>query len=171
MAAGRKRWAWALVVIPLLVLFVSFGAGLWQPTNENLAPDFTLQDINGEEFSLSDFRGKAVLLNFMATWCPTCRSEMPALGQAWAKYHDSVVFISIDIDPLRDSVEILRSFVQTYHYATWIWAMDTANVAGAYKVDFIPKTVIIDKDGVISFVHTGSIGEQTLNGQIEQLLG
>ncbi len=135
-----------------------------------MAPDFTLADVKGNVVPLSDFRGKVVLLNFMATWCPACRSEMPVLGQAWAKYKNSIVLISIDIDPT-ESNDALRNFAATFHYATWIWARDTANLAKAYGVNAPPKTVIIDKDGYISFVHTGVVSEQTLNSEIEQLLG
>ncbi|MFQ6127223.1 MAG: TlpA family protein disulfide reductase, partial [Candidatus Heimdallarchaeota archaeon] len=160
---------WASAIIIGIILLVSFGLGLWEQ-KEDLAPEFTLQDINGDVIRLSDFKGQVVLLNFMATWCPECRREMPVLGQAWAKYKDLIILISIDIDPT-ESDDVLQDFAQTFHYATWIWARDTANLAQVYGVNAIPKTVIINKDGYINFVHTGVISEQTLNSQIERLLG
>lgn len=170
MFAGKKKWVGAFAVAIILVLFVSLGTGFWQQNDADLAPDFAIKDINGNVIRLSDFRGQVVLLNFMATWCPSCRSEMPVLGQVWAKYKNSIILISIDIDPM-ESDDVLRDFAQTLHYATWIWARDTANLAKAYGVNEIPKTVIIDKDGHTSFVHTGGVSEQILNSQIEQLLG
>jgi len=170
MFAGKKKWVWTFAVAIILGLLVSISLGLWHQNPTDMAPDFILKDTNGNAIRLSDFRGKVVLLNFMATWCPACRSEMPVLGQAWVKYKDSVVLISIDVDP-KESDDVLRGFAQTFHYATWMWARDTANLAKAYGVNAIPKTVIIDKNGHISFVHSGVIDEQTLNNQIELLNG
>jgi thiol-disulfide isomerase/thioredoxin len=135
-----------------------------------LAPDFSLTDLGGNAFRLSDFRGKVVVIDFMATWCGPCRMQMPHLKVVWEKYGGEIVLMSIDIDP-RESEEVLGAFAKEFPYATWIWARDTANLGQVYEVSAIPKTVIIDQDGYIRFTHTGVTDASTLIQEIEQLLG
>jgi thiol-disulfide isomerase/thioredoxin len=76
-----------------------------------LAPDFSLTDLKEDTFRLSDFRGKVVVLDFMATWCGPCRLQMPHFNVVRERYDREIVLISIDVDP-RESTEVLRSFAQ-----------------------------------------------------------
>jgi len=94
---------------------------------------------------------------------------MPHFGTIWEKYENKIVLMSIDIDP-SESAETLRSFAQKFPYATWIWARDTANLAQAYQVMFIPKSVIIDQDGYIRFTHAGVTPASAFIIEIEELL-
>jgi len=139
-----------------------------------LAPDFLLTDLEGKAFRLSDFRGKVVVIDFMATWCGPCRQQIPHLKAAWEKedYMGSVVLISIDVD-VAEPEEALRSYRQGYPYATWIWAKDTAEqrVAQSYRVVAIPTIVIIDQEGYVRFRHVGLTDASTLIQEIDQLLG
>lgn len=135
-----------------------------------LAPDFSLTDLDRTAFQLSDFRGSVVVIDFMATWCGPCRQEMPHYGIVWEKYGNKIVLMSIDIDP-RETEEALRDLAREFPYATWIWAMDTANLGQVYQVAFIPKTVVIDQDGYIRFEHTGVTPASTFVQEIDQLLG
>jgi len=143
------------------------------PASGALAPDFTLVDLDGKAFSLKDFRGKIVVLDFMATWCGPCKQQMPHLKVIWERedFRDKVVIISIDVD-LREPEEVLRSYRQSYPYATWIWAKDAAEqrVAVAYGVRAIPTIVVIDQEGYVRFVHVGLTSSSTLIQEIEQLL-
>ncbi|MFQ5999760.1 MAG: TlpA family protein disulfide reductase [Candidatus Bathyarchaeia archaeon] len=144
------------------------------PVNEHpgtLAPNFSLTDPDGNSSWLSDFRGKVVVIDFMATWCPSCRQQMSRLKVIWEKenYRDKIVLMSIDVDPT-ESAETLRSFAQEFPYATWIWARGTANLGQVYQVTAIPKTVIIDQDGYIRFTHTGVTYASTFIEEIDQLL-
>ena len=145
------------------------------PADEHLgtlAANFSLTDQNGSSSWLSDFIGKVVVIDFMATWCGPCRQQLPHLKVIWEKedYSDKIVLMSIDIDPT-ESAETLRSFAQGFPYATWIWARDTANLGQAYQVAGIPKTVIIDQDDYIRFTHTGVTYASTFIEKIDQLLG
>jgi cytochrome oxidase Cu insertion factor (SCO1/SenC/PrrC family) len=135
-----------------------------------LAPDFSLVDLNGKTFRLSDFRGRVVVIDFMATWCGPCRLEMSHLKVVWEKYGNVIVLISISVDPIYDSEERLRDFVRDFPYATWIWAKDTANLVRVYQVTAIPTTIIIDQDGYIRFRYTGLIDSSTLIQEIDKLL-
>jgi thiol-disulfide isomerase/thioredoxin len=145
-------------------------ASVWYATQANtgLAPDFTLTDLEGTTFSLTDFRGQIVIIDFMATWCGPCRLQMPYYKEVWEKYDDKIVIISIDID-VRETEGTLRAFAQDYPYATWIWARDTANLGEAYKITAIPTTVIIDQEGSIRFTH-GVTSSSTLIQEIEELI-
>ena len=150
------------------------GAPTGGPASGALAPDFALTDLDGKAFRLSDFRGKVVLIDFMATWCGPCRQQMPHLKAVWEKeeYRGKVVIISIDVD-LRVSVEELKSYRQGYPYATWIWAKDSAEqrVAASYGVRAIPTIVVIDQEGYVRFVHVGLTDSSTLIREVDGLLG
>jgi len=172
----RRRMLVSLLVLAIVIVAITVGWYLLQPKSQehegNLASDFSLTDLDGNTFWLSDFRGKVVVIDFMATWCEPCRQQMPHLKVIWEKedYRDKIVLMSIDIDPTQ-SAETLRSFAQDFPYATWIWARDTANLGQVYQVTAIPKTVIINQDGYIRFKHTGVTSASTLIREIDQLLG
>lgn len=137
-----------------------------------LASDFSLTDINGNVFSLSDFRGKVVIVDFMATWCNPCRQQIPQLRVVWEKqeYKDKVVILSIDVDP-SESDDALEAFMQNYGYASWIWARDTAHLQVVYHVTTIPKTAVVDRDGYVRFTHVGVASASSLIEEVDRLLG
>lgn len=170
----RRRTIYvSLIVLGIIIVAISGSWYLQQSRGTGtLAPDFSLTDLNGDAFRLSDFKGKVVVIDFMATWCGPCRQQLPHLKVIWEKedYSDKIVLMSIDIDPA-ESAETIRSFAQGFPYATWIWARDTANLRQAYQVAGIPKTVIIDQDGYIRFTHTGVTYASTFIEKIDQLLG
>ena len=147
-------------------------------TNRKKAPNFTLTDINGNTFSLSDFRGKIVILDFFYVGCPYCDDEIVELEKIYAKYGgDKLEIISISVP--EDSVEKLREFKKgpnSYsnleYEMTWIIARDTAGVIDMYNVYGFPTTFIIDEEGYISpnspFV--GLTSEEKLLSEIDYLL-
>ena len=124
-----------------------------QPT-DSLAADFTLTDIAGKEFKLSDYRGKVVILDFWATWCPPCVKEIPHFNDLAKQYADSglaVVGLSVD----RDGVEAVNQFMAN-NPVDYRSAMSNEHIYGIYQNYLpqeerggIPFTFIIDKSGVI----------------------
>jgi len=133
-----------------------------------VASDFLLSDLDGSTLCLSDFRGKIVLIDFMATRCNQCKKQMPNLAAVWEVYEDKIILISIDVDP-RESENILRNFTQRFPYARWFWAKDTANLIVKYDVTAIPKMVIIDQKGYIRYSHIGVTTASELIEEIKQL--
>lgn len=166
----NKKKVLALAVIGVLSISIVVSRSFWYSQTEyakGLAPDFSLVDIDGNSFTLSSHRGKVVILDFMALGCGTCRSEILELESVWTLHNKTIVIASIIID--FETNERIRTFRNSYSNATWIWITDTANVAEAYDVNLIPKTVIIDKNGIIEFTHVGWVNSQTLLSEIEQL--
>ncbi|MFQ6126740.1 MAG: TlpA family protein disulfide reductase [Candidatus Heimdallarchaeota archaeon] len=133
------------------------------------APDFILDDIHGNRVILSEYRGAIVLLEFMATWCPTCRKVTSELLKINQNYNSKVVLISISVDPSYDSVARLTAFVEEYRIS-WSVCRDTEDVNLTYEIEVIPTHYLIDPHQYINWRDTGWISSETLNEQIAQLL-
>jgi thiol-disulfide isomerase/thioredoxin len=110
------------------------------------APDFTLLDIDGQQVSLQQYRGKVVFLNFWATWCIPCREEMPALERLHQTYQQDLAIISID---LKESVDQVKAFFQK-HSLSFPSLLDPNGVVFRdYLVAGMPTTYLIDRDGTM----------------------
>lgn len=126
--------------------------------------DFTLTDLEGESFSLADFSGKVVILDFMATWCEGCKSVAYNLKEIETTFGNNVVIITIDVDQ-DETKEDLRDFSDA-HNSDWRHAFDTAGLEDEYGIDALPTLMIITPDGRISSEHTGVLTVEELEGQI-----
>jgi peroxiredoxin len=160
----------AKIAVFFLLLTIVFALGADPVVGKEKAPNFTLVDINGEQFSLSDHLGKVVLLDFFATWCIPCISQIEHLKGLYNDYSpDQLVILSIGVDPYRDTVQDLQSFAQL-NEMTWTVACDTDNVAYKYGVSPIPHLVIVDAEGYKRHSHIGLTAESTLRSEIDSLL-
>lgn len=110
------------------------------------APDFTLTDLQGRKFSLKDFRGKVVFLDFWATWCPPCVVSVPEVESLSTDYKGKKVeVISISMD---DSAEAVRYFMQTHPISSRL-ALSNREIEFAYRIRGIPAFYIIDQEGLL----------------------
>jgi peroxiredoxin len=112
------------------------------------APEFTLSDINGKKVSLSDFKGKVVLLNFWGTWCGPCTAEMPSLNNLYAAFkNDGFVVLAVSIDP---SERPVRSFIEAKGISFPV-LMDPDKEAyfDLYAVFALPTSFLIDRKGMV----------------------
>jgi cytochrome c biogenesis protein CcmG/thiol:disulfide interchange protein DsbE len=136
-----------------------------------LAPDFTLETLDGDTITLSDLRGRAVLLNFWATWCPPCRAEMPAFQQAYADYEDQG-FVIVAVNAIQqDSLPAIEEFRGEYSLTFPIVLDADGSVSRSYQVRSMPTSFFIAPDGVISEVVIGGpIAEALIRARIEELL-
>lgn len=155
------------LAVTVLAVSIAISFIIHYPTNVSAekAPDFTLTDIEGSTFNLSDFKGKVVILDFMATWCSGCKAMMDDLKEARSRYPDAVI-ISIDIDPTENNEELEN--LKNHYGADWIFSIDTDGVGLKYGVAAIPKTVILNPSGEISFSHTGEVSASRLSSEIEK---
>jgi peroxiredoxin len=116
-------------------------------TAETVAPDFSLKDLSGQNFRLSKQKGKPVLLIFVTTWCPTCRSEIPHYINIYENYGKKGLEVAmIDIQEPKENV--LR-FASKYQFPFKTILDDQGDVAGAYSIVGVPFMVLIDKNGNI----------------------
>jgi len=124
------------------------------PEIGKLAPDFTLNGLDGQEVSLSDLRGKPVLLNFWATWCGPCRIEMPFLQEIYEKWTGKeLVLLAVN---LQEDPGKVREFVESAGYSFPVLLTDGNEVPLSYNIRGIPATFFIDADGVIRDIKVGA---------------
>jgi len=139
------------------------------PEIGSLAPDFQLQTLDGQTFSLSSVRGKPVLLNFWATWCGPCRFEMPFLQEIYEDYSDEeLVLITVDIGESKSDVE---RFLQREGLSLPTLLDSEAKVARQYKTAAIPTTFFIDKDGIIRGKQIGAFsGKAAIENGLKKIM-
>ncbi len=194
--APKPRWMWAAALIAAGVMLVAFPApralaerclscsvALWQslaaagPGRANLkpgknrrtAPDFNLIDAEGHAVRLSDLRGKVVLLNFWATWCHGCKTEIPWFVEFQQHYGDRnfvVVGVSLDADGWKSVRPFLRE-----HNINYRMTVGSDRMAALYGADqSLPVTLLIDKAGRIAARHPGMVSKADCRAEIEALL-
>lgn len=139
--------------------------------NPNKAVDFFVYGDNGRSVKLSDFFGKPIVLNFWASWCAPCKSEMPDFEEAYSKYGDKVQFIMINLtDGARETISSAKSFISSQKYSFPVFFDTDESAAASYAVSYIPRTVFINKDGKIVYSKTGVISAGALEDGIEKIL-
>ena len=135
----------------------------------NPAPDFTLQDLNGNWSSLSEFKGKVVILDFWATWCPPCRAEIPHFIELYDDYKDKgleIIGVSLDFN----ANKILGAFVEenSINYTILIGDRDVTDLYGG--IMSIPTTFVIDRDGGIRKKYIGYKEKEVFEEDVKGLL-
>jgi cytochrome c-type biogenesis protein len=151
---GGKRPSKSMMLgaIILGIVLISVGAvASVLPSSRNEVTDITMIDVDGNEITLSDYRGKVVLLEFMATWCSDCRKLTKQLKDVYSHYGNDIVMISLDIDN-EETPEMLKSYAND-NGAKWTFAFpkNINNVMTTFNIHEIPKTLIIDKGGYLTF--------------------
>jgi peroxiredoxin len=121
----------------------------------NRAPDFTLETVEGEKVKLSDLKGKVVLVNLWATWCPPCRAEMPEMVRFY-KDHSSkkMELLAVNLTS-SDSVEDAKKFAKEYKLPFPVLLDKDGTVGDTYRTVTIPTTFVIGPDGIIKQKHVG----------------
>ncbi len=144
-----------------------------EETEEVLAPDFTVLDIDGADVTLADrlADGKPIVLNFWATWCGPCKSELPAFDKAAAEYADEVTFMLINLtDGFQETVDGVKEFMETSGYTFPVYFDTEYSAAIPYGANSIPLTYFVTSDGVVVGGYMGAMPEETLYNYLEQLL-
>ena len=139
--------------------------------NPDLAPDFTVYDVDGNAYKLSDFRGKPVILNFWASWCGPCKAEMPEFENAYVEYGDQIHFIIVDlVDGQSETVESGSAYVTEMGYTFPVYFDTDMEAAFSYQVSAIPMSIFIDAQGIVVNSHVGMISADELQQNIDTLL-
>ncbi|MFZ5631689.1 MAG: TlpA family protein disulfide reductase [Bacillota bacterium] len=122
-----------------------------------LAPDFTLTGPDGKEVSLSSFRGKPVMLNFWATWCPPCKEEMPAIQKFFTQRGQEMQVLAVNLTVSEKAPDQVGDFLKSNGYTFPVLLDKKGDTARQYLVRYIPTTYFIDKRGIIRDKHTGPL--------------
>lgn len=135
------------------------------------APDFELQTLTGEAVALSSLRGKPIIINLWASWCPPCQAEMPSFQRVYEDYHNQgVVILAINLT-LQDREEDARQYILENHFSFPVLLDPDGAVERQYSTRALPTTYFISANGFIrDRVIGGPIAEALLRAQIERLL-
>ena len=129
----------------------------------NLAPDFELTTLDGRKVKLSDYRGKKVILNFWATWCPPCRAEIPDMEKFYSSYKDKdIVILGVNLTKAEQDQTSVKSFIKEYRVTYPILLDKESLAAEMYQVSAIPTSYIIDPQGTIIQKIVGPMDFETM---------
>jgi len=135
------------------------------------APDFTVYDGDGNAHKLSDFRGKPVILNFWASWCGPCKSEMPDFDEKYQEYGQQVHCLMVNLtDGSQETVETASEFIAGQGYTFPVYFDTDMEGAIAYGVNAVPVTYLIDGEGYLVGWGQGALSGEALQGGIDMLL-
>lgn len=132
----------------------------------DLPPDFTLTTLDGEEVRLSDYKGKKVILNFWATWCPPCKAEMPHMQNFYDANKEEVEVLAVNLTDKDNGVETIQQFIEDYELTFPIPLDKEGEVGTAYQALTIPTSYIITSAGTVQHKIVGPMDE----AMMEQLI-
>ena len=158
-----KRVVWLGLAALLLVNLALFLVEANRPAQATVAtgvqvglqaPDFELTDLDGGQVRLSDLRGRPVILNFWATWCPPCRAEMPEIQAFHERHPGQVTVLGIN---LQESPAVVKEFVEANGY-DWTMLLDSdGSEKSRFRVRVIPTSYFLDARGVIRRIYYGAL--------------
>lgn len=135
-----------------------------------LAPGFTLTDLQGNQVKLSDYKGKKVLLNFWATWCPPCRVEMPHMQKFYEDYQsEDVVILGINMTLTEKNPDDVKEFVNDEQLTFPIVLDEKGNILQTYQVIAYPTSYLLDSKGVIQEKFIGAISYEIMEEYISKI--
>jgi peroxiredoxin len=141
------------------------------PQTGFLAPDFTAKTFGGNTIKLSDLRGKVILVNVWASWCPPCRAEMPAIERVFQAYKNRRFMVLAINSTVQDKVADAHDFAIKNKFSFPIFLDESGEITRLYHVQSLPTSFFIGPDGIIREVVVGGpMSEALLSSRIEKLL-
>lgn len=136
----------------------------------NLSPDFELTTLDGKQAKLSQYRGKKVILNFWATWCPPCNAEIPDLEKFYSDFKDKdTVILGVDLTQSEKSQESVSAFVRTNKITYPVLLDKDGTAADTYRILSIPTSFIIDTKGIIRNKASRPMDYDTMKGMLASI--
>lgn len=135
------------------------------------APSFTVYDAEGNAVTLDSLKGKPIVLNFWASWCGPCKSEMPDFEKVYAEYGDRVTFAMVNMtDGQRETQEKAQAHIDKEGFTFPVYFDLDQDAANTYGVSAIPTTYVIDADGNLVAYASGAISGEALSGALDNIL-
>ena len=158
-------------IIASLVIPALASAEIIAPDKRQVAPRWNLPNMNGGKVQLSDYKGKVLLLNFWATWCVPCRTEIPWFSEFAKKYKaEGLEVVGISVD--EKGWKVVKPYVaDPGNGLSYTVLLDTIDLSKLYKIQLMPKTVLVDRDGKAAAIHNGIVEKDAFEGEIRTLLG
>ena len=136
------------------------------------APDFTVYDLDGNAHAFSEFKGKPVILNFWASWCGPCVSEMPEFQSFYDQYGGEIHFVLVNLtDGQQETVETASKFVSDQGYTFPVYFDTDIDAAMKYGVSAVPVSYFIDAEGYFVAWAQGALSKDMLQQGVDMLLG
>jgi peroxiredoxin len=155
-------------LVLIIAALAACGGAMSRPARFQAAPDFSVKDIEGRTITLAGLKGKVVLINFWATWCPPCREEIPDFVAFYNENKDrGLEIVGLSVDNM--TAAELKPFV-TYFKMSYPVAFATSKIVRDFDPgDAIPTTIVIDKKGVVRDKQVGAMDRATLDKLFKQL--
>ncbi|HOV40686.1 MAG TPA: TlpA disulfide reductase family protein [Oscillospiraceae bacterium] len=140
-------------------------------SSEQSAPDFKVYDADGNSVNFSSFVGKPVVINFWASWCGPCQSELPYFQKAYEAYGKDVNFLMVSLTGNgNDSIDSVKYIISENNYTFPVYYDNDNEAAIQYGIRSIPMSCFIDENGNIQNVHIGAMQEETLMSAVNELI-
>ena len=134
------------------------------------ATDFTVENEAGEKVRLSELQGRPVIVNFWATWCPPCRSELPLFDSYGKQYGDKITFLMVDLaDGVQETKQTVHDFMEENGYTFDVHYDTSGEAVRAYQIRGIPMTIAVDAEGNLVSEQIGALSEDVLAGMVNDL--
>jgi peroxiredoxin len=165
------RSAGVVLAIIISISAVSLSADIIPAETRKPAPRWKLPSLTGGNKQLSDYKGKVLLLNFWATWCAPCKQEIPWFAEFYDKYKaDGLEVVGISVD--EKGWKVIKPYVENKaNGINYTILHDEVDLTVMYKLQVMPKTVLIDRDGKVAAIHNGIVEKDSFEREIQNVLG